>query len=215
MCYFLLYLYILPIYSLNDFSFEQFRKFGCKINFLFDCEKITKIFASLESLLNEVVENTCHSKSGKTTTSTKNESKSIPTTPVTRKSKQNLNSKTTTSNHISTLCSPPRQRNLKVSSPSKSYQPEVDLFKDKDKQRLLLNSSSLSADKNSFDIPYSSSSSSASSTQINFKATLDSVYPKISLKHLELIDFLKRINLRKYEVKFLSNGYDDVNFMVN
>lgn len=35
------------------------------------------------------------------------------------------------------------------------------------------------------------------------------------LKHIEVGEFLKKINMAKYEFKFLTNGYDDLCFMVN
>lgn len=36
-----------------------------------------------------------------------------------------------------------------------------------------------------------------------------------SKNQTEISDFLKRINMGKYELKFISNGFDDINFLVN
>ena len=35
------------------------------------------------------------------------------------------------------------------------------------------------------------------------------------LKHIEICKFLRKINLAKYEFKFITNGYDDITFMVS
>lgn len=36
-----------------------------------------------------------------------------------------------------------------------------------------------------------------------------------SKNQTEISNFLKRINMNKYELKFISNGFDDINFLVN
>ena len=36
-----------------------------------------------------------------------------------------------------------------------------------------------------------------------------------SKNQTEIGNFLKKINMNKYELKFVSNGFDDINFLVN
>ena len=36
-----------------------------------------------------------------------------------------------------------------------------------------------------------------------------------SKNQTEINNFLKKINMSKYELKFISNGFDDINFLVN
>jgi hypothetical protein len=59
----------------------------------------------------------------------------------------------------------------------------------------------------------SSSSGTTSSTSSSDSDKLNTATTN-SLKHMEVSKFLSAINLNKYEYKFLTNGYDDLLYLV-
>jgi len=126
-----------------SYSFDQINK------------QISKIFASLETLLNEVVENTTKTLERNinehSTNRKKRDDKSIATTLDNTNNNNNVASTTVMANNHERNC-------------------------------------------------------------LTMKHQLDTDLE--SLKHIEVCKFLKRINLIKYEFKFITNGYDNINFMV-
>lgn len=131
-------------------------------------EQITKIFDSLETLLNEVVEST--SKPLK--------AHSIPNTPTITTRKKELG---TSYNYEPIL----------KSANSMSLFPV--------KKNHVSSSSSFSKSQDLSDRSHHTNSSKSLSSK--------------NLKQKEICDFLARISMNKYEMKFIANGYDNINFL--
>jgi hypothetical protein len=148
-------------------------------------EQISKIFASLELLLNEVVEDTSN----------------------------NLKS----------------SRGMPHVSPPKVDVSEANPLADKIFQELSTTTTTASSDD--LDAEYVTDSSDSNNDNpsggncLNVSTKncrrmnrssehMDHLLNKKKLKYIEISEFLKRINMSKYEKTFLLNGYDDLNFIV-
>ena len=131
-------------------------------------DQITKIFDSLETLLNEVVnENT--------------KTNSIPNTPIVNTRKKELGT-------------------------SYNYEPFLKST----------NSLSLFPVKKKETTNFTKSNSTQFSTLSSHSLQTNNNKKSLSTKNLkqkEICDFLARIFMSKYEMKFIANGYDDVNFL--
>jgi hypothetical protein len=152
-------------------------------------EQISKIFASLELLLNEVVEDTS------------NNLKTSSCMPMVASSlKEAAPITTDTTNHVAEkIC----QELSTTTTTTSSDDLDEDYVTD-------------SSDSNNVTNSKQASNANAKNCRRMNRSSehMDHLLNKKKLKYIEISEFLKRINMAKYEKTFLLNGYDDLNFIV-
>ena len=153
-------------------------------------EQITKIFASLESLLNEVIENTSNNLR---TSLAKTENACLGLSGQ-KKSKNSackyqaeLNSAASNDDvdDVDELCSDSSDSNLLTSA---VFSNKLVVGRGVKNGKVMMMSDGFNH--------------------------IDHLLNKKKLKYIEISEFLKRIGMSKYERTFLLNGYDDLNFIV-
>lgn len=196
-------------------------------------EKISKIFASLETLLNEVVEST--SKNNNLIAATNQQVASsqhqhhqhqqqqplLPTntSSVDNSDSDSTNLKTTTTTNTNTKqietdlsTFTRRARNLLMTAAGSSSTNTTSAVVIETQENPIVPQSTQSFNrrdmitKQTHPLP-----NQLSSGKLEISSSINN---RKHLKHVEVGEFLKKIGLTRYEVKFISNGYDDIYFLV-